>query len=49
MKSRQIIPQEIGGLNTDDKSNILEGVCFQWKVGLTYIKRNKLAPSKDEK
>jgi len=40
MKSSNITPQEIGGLFIDGKTSKLNGGCFQWKVGITYIKSN---------
>ena len=40
MKSRQLFPHEMKGLNTDDKTGILNRVGFQWKVDITYIKSN---------
>ena len=38
--SSNIIPQEIRGLFINDKTDKFKGVGFQWKVDLTYIKRN---------
>jgi hypothetical protein len=40
MKSRQIVPMEMKGYHTDDKTGIFPDKCFQWKVDLIYIKLN---------
>jgi len=40
MKSRQIFPHEMRGLNAVDKSSVFEHLSFKWNVDLTYIKLN---------
>ena len=40
MKSRQIFPHEMKGLNVVGKSGIFQDQGFEWNVGLTYIKLN---------
>lgn len=42
-----IIPQEIKGYFRDDKKDSLTNHNFQWKVDLTYIKRNKIGGLKN--
>jgi hypothetical protein len=37
MRSRQIVPMEMKGYHTDDKTGIFPDKCFQWKVDLIYI------------
>jgi len=41
MKSSNIIPQEMKGYYTNDKTDVFPDHYFQWKVRLTYIPSRK--------